>query len=47
MSLRHCKKADKQISEMQHGFEAHNSMSHRVIQSVGASKEARTQQRHR
>ena len=46
MSLRHCKKADKQISEMQHGFEAHSSMSHRVIQSVGASKEARAQERH-
>jgi len=46
MSLRHYKKADKQISEMQHGFEAHSSMSHRVIQSVGASKEARAQERH-
>ena len=46
MSLRHYKKANKQITEMQHGFEAHSSMSHRVIKSVHASKEARTLQRH-
>ena len=44
MSLRHCKKADKQISEMQHGFEAHSSMSHRVLKQDLASKAKSEQQ---
>ena len=42
MSLRHYKKADKQISEMQHGFESHSSMSRRVMKSMDAD-EKRTQ----
>lgn len=38
MSLRHYKSANKQISEMQDGFEAHSSMSHRVMKSIGSSE---------
>jgi hypothetical protein len=44
MSLRHYKSANKQISEMQHGFEAHSSMSHRVMKSIGSS-EAQSKQK--
>jgi hypothetical protein len=38
MSLRHYKKSDKEISEMQHGFEAHSSMSKRIMRSMDATK---------
>jgi len=44
MSLRHYKSADKQISEMQNGFESHGSMSHRVIRSLHADAREKSQQ---